>query len=451
MNICWSILIFWFWGGLCAVLGMFVNSLLAANHERRTNMSENSQKFWLCVFFMIIGIFIGATISGCDPDDPPVARRHSGVIDGGPIDTAEHGTQGYNPQNDYSFTDGGSAGHPRFAYWGCSRDFAGDFMEVGGMKIDTSIRGLWYDILEDKKVYVETARAIYTQENGYAMGWANGDSTETASLPGYGAGFDYKMSMPRAGSICIVSLFARTGENTGYVVWSPETGEKGEYWSSVQGPGARKPRSEIEIAAGNRQAMTTQNIPLASSDVDFLASTLTQTDEPVLCQNVVWQRPKFADGQYQMNNVGEFVILNHNDNEAIAQFTTPYTCSYQFVTPESLVMVNRTINAKLLIGDSEPNFIEPIEICVIADSNDFYRHIARSDYIAVCEPNGFSPYRVQADCGSILVVPLDEGQTLKIRIEDYSQLIDLIAPHWLQSYLPLDINKDGIVNLKDWL
>jgi hypothetical protein len=197
--------------------------------------------------------------------------------------------------------------------------------------------------------------------------------------------------------------------------------------------------------------MTVQGTPLVSSDFDFLASTMTQTDEPILVNSVFWQRPKYEDGQYQMKNVDEFVILNHNDNDAIASFSTPYVCAYQFVTPEPLVMANRTINAKLYVGDiSEPNFVEPIEICVIADSNDFYRHIARSDYIAVCEPNGFSPYRVQSDCGSILVVPLDEGQTLKIRIDDYGQFIDLIAPHWLANFVPLDINNDGIVNLKDW-
>jgi hypothetical protein len=136
-----------------------------------------------------------------------------------------------------------------------------------------------------------------------------------------------------------------------------------------------------------------------------------------------------------------------NFESLMSENTTPYVEEFYFWTTLPAAMVETKIDAQLYIGDpNEPNYVEQIELCVVADSSDLRSHVAISPPIVVAEPNGFGPFY----CGDYLIVPASDGQTLRIGIDNYMQFIFFAFSSWLDNNPDFDLNHDGIVNFGDW-
>jgi hypothetical protein len=221
---------------------------------------------------------------------------------------------------------------------------------------------------------------------------------------------------------------------------------EGTYWAS--GSDIR----DGELSLGQLKPVPRpRTTNLTNSDNTFLQNPHTTTDF-VKVSASQWQVLSVTDdGNYQMEPATHFEPVDDfrgepNYIQSITENSTPYFLKWQFVTADRKVLNGRVFTGKMSIGEpNEPNYIEPVQIEIIADSNDLKSHIAVSEYIVVADPNGYAPFHV----GDIFVVPLGTGQIMKIDFDDYGQIIDLIAPHWLTSCAMLDKNHDGIVNLKD--
>jgi hypothetical protein len=52
--------------------------------------------------------------------------------------------------------------------------------------------------------------------------------------------------------------------------------------------------------------------------------------------------------------------------------------------------------------------------------------------------------------GPILAIPCREGDTIEIEITDRTQFIPFVGEYWLSSFTPLDLDKNGVVDFKDF-
>lgn len=411
-------------------------------------MNESKRSFWTVICFWLVGLFITLLI-GCYPNKPPVARRHCGTITAGSVNTPIHGTAGQ--YGCYSFADGGSKGNPMLRYWILSSDFSGEPFRVGGMKVDTHAANESLDIPPGGGMAsVKCPKKTYTNATGYAICDVTADSGDTYDAPYYGLSFSFVAGLPRAGEFSVQSCFSRYGINTGFIVWQPGIGERGEFWASVSD--GSNSRTLAQVSPSPRREIGTATVRLSGDESTFLSGNAeVPVLSPVLVSSAKWYSPSFQDGTYLMNPASDFVILNNNDIEAVRDYSTPYTVSYCFSTFEPTILSGATFKAKAYIGEpNDPNYVCDIDISVVADSNNLSNHIARSQYILPVEPNGFSPYCVESDCGDILVVPLSEGQTIRVEIEDYRQFIIQVSPKWLMPCVALDKNRDGIFNYMDF-
>ena len=416
-------------------------------------------------FWIVFAIFVAAMICflcSCDerPNNPPVARRHySGSIQVGSINTPEHGTNGiaYGGPPGASYPDGGNTNNPKIGYWILPIDAYGTAGDIGGIKIDCRIlpglaRCSSPEPIEIPSITI-SPKKVRTNPSGYATATSSANTEVFWEMSWYNYYFEFYAGLPRAGEKCIPSSFARRGCKVAYPVYSISTQEYGEYFSSISygGNGGRT----IAQVGGNNERVLMSSIPNTATESSFVS-----TEPNILPANIAvsilspkWYSAKLDESGYHLKPVTDFYILDHHDDDIIAEDSTPYCASYQFWTADSVHLAGNKFTAVCSVGypDTEPNYCTAISITVISDSNDLSAHIARSGWIVVAEPNGFEPYTVSADCGDILILPMTDGQTVKIEIKNWTQFIPLVAPYWLSSFRPFDLNGDGCVNFKDFL
>jgi hypothetical protein len=398
---------------------------------------KDAKKFWIVLVSTLIISLIAFYCQGCYPDNPPVARWNCGNISAGSLDTPAYGTNG-RYQNGLSRPDGGSTGMPRLGYWITCEN------ATGGMRIDCACVLGDLDIPPGMgTVEATTSKNAYINEKGYAIAYATGSASSTYLSPYYKYHFYFQARLPRGGSAEISSFFAREGINAGYFDYS--SGKLGEFFCSY----SERPTLDIASIISTSDRRGISSIGNSADDASFLSQSREPSELHVNVVDVIWSKVCLSDS-YGLSPISEFRVLNNHDEEAIKDYSNPYTAVYHFVTATPISLTGQSYCAKLSIGDpNDPNYITDIAINVVSDSNDLISHVARSGWIVPAEPNDFTPYILNTDFGDVLVCPLDEGQTLKIELTDWTQFVFMVAPYWLTSFKALDKNSDGIFNLKD--
>lgn len=386
--------------------------------------TSNKAKFWIVVAFWLVGPILIMTC-GCEPPNPKqpkVARRLYPDISAGSINTPEHGTNGITWQSlPYgSYPDGGSTNHPKIALWVSMKDIVGD-PAPGGATVDCYIERGRTTCSASKfsvpSIEISPSK-VRTNPSGTAIAYCSSDTSSLASMAYYAMYFKFHPGTPMYHGSVVESQFARRGANVPYATWSPQNGEEGEFWDSVSfgGNGCKT----LAQAGGGISRALMKDIAATSSESLFLSS------EPnIMPPNIVvkfyiaeWYMARLNENGYFLSPVQQFDTIQDIDPNNIRDNTSPYCMSYCFQTTEPIVLAGLTLNVSLKIVDANSVVTgqAPINVTVTADNG--VRHVARSQYVVLADPNNYQPFMVATEGGPILVVPCREGDTVKIETTD---------------------------------
>lgn len=397
-------------------------------------MSAKKSKLWYLAMVLCVAI-----LSGCDPKepkDPPVARRHNNGVKIGSV-------------NSQSATDGENSRPDGDLYCSLWARFMinDDPIQLGNQKVDVKTTFTW-----DTGAGSELPRITYrTNRRGYAIWNVPFNAPASGS---FSCGFYTKASCPRT-STGLIGTFARVASvshSPGYMdpldypLHPSNYNYAGTYWMSCSQIGDGH-LTLGQMAGPPRKTSTL--LPATSTDDTFL-----NTEPNVLFNDVIYVADcfwEFLDADNQPQPVTQFEPIDDfrsdpNYAQLITENSTPYFMKWHFWTKAPCSLAGRIFAGTATIGNSDPNYTEPVSITVLSDSTDRRSHVAVSEYMVIADPNGYAPFRVD----DIMIVPLETGQRIRIVFNDLSQVVSMAAEKWLTDDADFDINKDGIFNFKDW-
>lgn len=446
---------------------------------------------WLIIVFSLVIVFI---VCGCEYDSPNARYTDH-------IQTYHVGT------NKCDIVHVDSEGRVIFAIAKSAACYAyadGTPSGVGGMKFDVlnsfsqslSYDPMWFDT--DK---AETSGSPSTGDSGYAVFghyceiwdvWQTNTGTVLAKPHDHSIYESVGATFVNRRDIRNLSLLAPWYEYKYYdgIGWNVG----GEYFSetnyatggSIDEEATRGP---VSNASGN----------LSESDSDFLVNESLSVSDLTIYDSA-WCKRSGRPGCGFSEETTDIVPLNHCNEETIAFRSTPYFLSLQIALAEPVDRedVFSLLIPAILSAGSDVN--EVIYFRAIAVSDDQKRLIVQSDYIVPVESGVYdriesvsmvydrwSPgdgpndpevniyvepfYYADPNCTidpnfvndefvnlknlnenrfvPVYIVPLAEGEHLKIRFNLTNESVMLLSGYWLSSNDNFDINNDGIVNLQD--
>lgn len=412
-------------------------------------------------YWIVFAIFVAALIClfcGCDglPDPPGgVARRHFCKVDVGSLWTPPDPG---SPEHYASRPDYGSYGSPAFSFWASFSDGESTYQE-GNVRAD--IFYCYTGGLNAKQL------RKYTNQKGYALWSVPGLPQEKGS---YEYGFTTTASGPRCSSTTS-GVFGRVVpvwmETVDYYALDQSQGIMGEFWASgsMQGAGHLTPGQVGATDSGESRGLATKcdfNVILTPAEIAYLNSDPNTFGEKELVQfaPATWNISVLSDSGWTSRPTTMLHISFEGespDNDLIRTNSTPYFAEWFFQTHNAEALTGLEFDSVVkLIGchdpNSDPNSYATVKVKVVADSTNGRCHIARTQGIVFVDPNGFLPYHVTSDEGDdILVAPVAEGCSFRFSAPKKEQFVSTAAKYWLSDFKPLDVNDDGIVNLKDFI
>lgn len=205
------------------------------------------------------------------------------------------------------------------------------------------------------------------------------------------------------------------------------------------------------------------NIGLSDAETQFLSDESITTNEvgfDVLDRLPMRAVHKKQDGVSLMEFVGKeetiYRLPHHIDSVLVDNANMQYVSARVVSKPCDIVGQVLDGRIQLCVSNAEPNLPAdpnvwvPITWEVVASSQDRQRHIVHSSLFVAVDPNGFDPYWLDIPAGpKFLVAPM--GHQVRVEFTDGLNTLGSLIQYWLGNSPSLDLNKDGIVNLKDYI
>ena len=388
------------------------------------------------------GISILLCIMGCDPgypDDPPVARRHMNGMTIGSV-YSQSSTDGANSRPE---------GDLHLDHWARFK-INNEPMQLGNQRMDIYTEFIWRPAGAG---FAIPQRPYRSNRRGYCV-WPV--PLNNAPAGSFQCDYTTYAACPRAGG----SIGGSFGRVATLAHPSPGYMEPLDYMFKVYDYAGTYWMSGSQIGDGHLSLGQLNGPPrpvagllnLTDTDTTFLATEPNLMNDTTLLLRVADCRWEMLDAENQPQPVLQFEPIDDfrtdpNYAQLITDNSTPYYMKWHFWTKFACDLAGRTFSGVATIGDpNEPNYIEPVSITVLADGENRRSHIAVSEYMVIADPNNYAPFRV----GDILIVPLSEGQRIRMEFDDWSQVVSMVAGQWLTPNPDLDQNEDGVFNYQDW-